>query len=1769
MSSKSSSSDSSSNGSNVTRFTLDGVVAEMVVEVDDDQEPFLSPSKALKLNGVDTYEKLKASALRRSFVALDPILKMDDIKISNIQNPEQKDSNSKQDETNISSKEFQKDQTPLMADVLDEQEVSTNAKSDSSKVKESDVFNEDEESQPTEAAEMLQKDLTKIDDDESAIDEVTETNEGELPEQDEDNSLVEEGAKKDEAESPEEDENKSTFDAATKITKKSPEKDENKSIVEELIESNEAQSSENDENNSVAEISERNEAQSSENDENKSVAEMTETNEAQSSENDENKSVAEMTETNEAQSSENDENKSAAEMTEKARPSGKDESKSAAEITETNEAWSSESDENNSAVERTETNEVKSSEKDESKSTVEEVTKTNEVQSLEKKEKSALDRLTETIVVGCESTEFEMLDVKALSGSRKFSKLPLKKRKLREPEKAKEDVKVEDEPEPRALRARPSEKEKKEVKNTNAKKRKDISSKSTPAPVKKAKSVKEEYPKKGSKRSLPEKDKTERTVKRLRSSTQDDSQMQRRSQMSSSRKPETKDKKPELKAKKPETKDRKAELKGQKPGMKDVKHEIKNVKTEIKNVKTEIKNVKTEIKNRKPDIKSKKPWIKSKNPWIKSKKRWIRSKKPEIRANEIKRQSLRKTTLEKSANASVLITSSKPKVYNLNRGKVTNLGVFSEIKEKVNGSDMKYLRYLFRILYDRWPPKNIDELKEEILNFEGYNFKKKSQDLQKREQVLQKMPDTTVTEMCKILDLKVGSKENMISDIIKFLLKPVKIVISTVDPFDPSMQPVIRLERFSLDEYLNKTAKKKNKTPVPVKRSKRERYPSTKLEIYVSDISEKLPVSSVKEEQKKPQSEVKTEKNSKGESSKNVTVKQSTMNEPKTAGKSSVKVNKGSLAAKYAKKRKKGLKLSHKKVVHNQNARQKLMKLAVKIQTTKSPAKRNSVGESFDMSIMSESEIKLEPVVEEVREAGECNEIENTGVAKSSETKHRAHGSNRNRDSSSDATLSSDEAKQMIKADSPRKRVSHKRAGKPLRLFTKIKENILNANFSALQRLHILLFGASDKADNLKGNILAFGGFPFLEGSEEWKQKEFLLSLLAQNTLREYLNLLCIEYTDDDQKTLIRKLMKFLAAPSDRSPGDVIRTQVISSEPVSCAPVQAPKVPIKKKKTKKPEEKKSRTRKVLMDEDQVKRLEADLAREQRILERERRLHEEQTKKLQSKTTPVNEKNKKMQSFTIKDGMESDESLEKKAALTAKQTDAELLNALLQTVYKRRALKKAGVVISAPKKETLTRLGELANVKFLVVTANYSDLDVLHHLIYMTEANKSKVRKNILDFAGFNFSEDTQSYKDRMEFLNSLGYDISKRIAFLLGLCPFKTEIEQQDLNELIMYFLMHPCKSKQIPIRHLPQTFFRKDIPKEICQLMQKHLVDLPVASASSSTSAVESSSEKQPEISVVEEDEPSTPTPVRQKAKKSFKSSCLPSVQRKGLSPSISTLPLSTPKPLLKPLKATQPVLLAGANNKIFLPALGQSPQPTLQKAILKPPTPSITIPSTPNAPQEVLIQQQTPDGQQKTFKLIKLPTTQAMPSNVQSVLKSTPQQTPITIPTPVQPIGQSAPITFTQPVQVSPVISGSLPPGLIFFKGSPPVTVNQSLPNIMQTVPVMLNPSAVNISPIVSVANTSQEMVIAPAEEKSDVPVECEYGEDAIEELDPLADSNPPTDDDLFNSIQEVIHCSDFENITLKNVIDRVAAQYSAFDLTHRHMYMKECIKKIIIGT
>ncbi|KFM71156.1 hypothetical protein X975_01205, partial [Stegodyphus mimosarum] len=480
----------------------------------------------------------------------------------------------------------------------------------------------------------------------------------------------------------------------------------------------------------------------------------------------------------------------------------------------------------------------------------------------------------------------------------------------------------------------------------------------------------------------------------------------------------------------------------------------------------------------------------------------------------------------------------------------------------------------------------------------------------------------------------------MVSKILEFLLKPYDIM--GVEK-DPSMQPYVKLERLSLDKYVVSSDEEKadsgrslrKRRASASKGSEPVKSPAVKAK-NVTLARTKTPLRSVKIKQfgsKKKSKPVRP-----------IVSSESAKSPAKSEhGKSSIKSE--SLES--------GVKSESKKSATKHGSQKPSTLKSQKPNITPDLEKISNASETSPVASEVQTEAKESIVEKDIAE----NTVSNEGSQENIE------------DGKSKAT----------KKTSPIKKIVHTRKGRPLRVFPKINQSIKNANFSALQRLHILLFGASDKAENLKGNILAFGGFPFLEGSEEWKQKHFLLSLLAQNTLREYLNLLCIEYGDDDQPTMINKLMKFLAAPNEttqEAEATDIETKAVSPELTNKKSVQQPvKVEPSKKKGKKVKKKsESRPRKMLMSDAEVRRLEAEIARAQRILDREKRINEAQVNMLPVKASaPQVAKPKALPMKT--------------ESLITKQADVDQINALLQTVYKRRALKAAGAVVSTPNKGT--------------------------------------------------------------------------------------------------------------------------------------------------------------------------------------------------------------------------------------------------------------------------------------------------------------------------------------------------------------------------------------------------------------------------------------------------------------------------------------------------
>lgn len=122
---------------------------------------------------------------------------------------------------------------------------------------------------------------------------------------------------------------------------------------------------------------------------------------------------------------------------------------------------------------------------------------------------------------------------------------------------------------------------------------------------------------------------------------------------------------------------------------------------------------------------------------------------------------------------------------------------------------------------------------------------------------------------------------------------------------------------------------------------------------------------------------------------------------------------------------------------------------------------------------------------------------------------------------------------------------------------------------------------------------------------------------------------------------------------------------------------------------------------------------------------------------------------------------------------------------------------------------------------------------------------------------------------------------------------------------------------------------------------------------------------------------------------------------------------------------------------------SLLQSPLLSASKMLLKAPG------GLPSSTQEFLVQQQTPDGQQKTFKLIKLPANHPLANTV----KPTNQQT------------SGSQSQSNQPVVFS---NANLPPGIIIMKNNSTLPHNLTMHNVLQNTPARLNmPSSATSSP------------------------------------------------------------------------------------------------------
>lgn len=159
---------------------------------------------------------------------------------------------------------------------------------------------------------------------------------------------------------------------------------------------------------------------------------------------------------------------------------------------------------------------------------------------------------------------------------------------------------------------------------------------------------------------------------------------------------------------------------------------------------------------------------------------------------------------------------------------------------------------------------------------------------------------------------------------------------------------------------------------------------------------------------------------------------------------------------------------------------------------------------------------------------------------------------------------------------------------------------------------------------------------------------------------------------------------------------------------------------------------------------------------------------------------------------------------------------------------------------------------------------------------------------------------------------------------------------------------------------------------------------------------------------------------------------------------------------------------------NQIFFPQISnKNSLPQVQTPLL-PGSKMLVKQSSGAAPShEFIVQQQTPDGQQKVFKLIRLPPTHPLISN--AVNKPTLQQT---VSSPQLP--QQVLLTTNTP------LPGNIPPGLVIMKNNSGMSQMHILPNAPVKM-LSVSSASSSVSPVVS---TSQPRITHPQTKEVVIP-------------------------------------------------------------------------------
>ncbi|XP_015916127.1 uncharacterized protein [Parasteatoda tepidariorum] len=103
-----------------------------------------------------------------------------------------------------------------------------------------------------------------------------------------------------------------------------------------------------------------------------------------------------------------------------------------------------------------------------------------------------------------------------------------------------------------------------------------------------------------------------------------------------------------------------------------------------------------------------------------------------------------------------------------------------------------------------------------------------------------------------------------------------------------------------------------------------------------------------------------------------------------------------------------------------------------------------------------------------------------------------------------------------------------------------------------------------------------------------------------------------------------------------------------------------------------------------------------------------------------------------------------------------------------------------------------KLKHFSNIHYQVISTPAAKLSDVHMILYLTTSAQNNIRRNVLEFSGYHFDENSTEYQCRRNLMEQMSLEDLKVVATVLCVSQYIVDESKESLIEAILKFLLKP-----------------------------------------------------------------------------------------------------------------------------------------------------------------------------------------------------------------------------------------------------------------------------------------------------------------------------------------------------------------------------------------